>query len=98
MLRIKFYVVLFVMCLWVSGCTGIGASDGDAQTALIPSNVSAVQLLRTLGRGEISQIALSSDGKYLAVASSLGIWLYDAVPILTTMRIEPPTPRLLAGH
>ena len=31
-----------------------------------------------LGKGEINELAYSPDGKYLAVASSIGIWLYDA--------------------
>ena len=31
-----------------------------------------------LGKGEVEDVAYSPDGKYLAVASSIGIWLYDA--------------------
>ena len=31
-----------------------------------------------LGKGQIGEIAFSPDGKKLAVASSIGIWLYDA--------------------
>ena len=31
-----------------------------------------------LGKGRISEIAYSPDGTRLAVASSIGIWLYDA--------------------
>ena len=31
-----------------------------------------------LGKGNISDIAYSPDGTRLAVASSIGIWLYDA--------------------
>ena len=31
-----------------------------------------------IGKGAIWQIAYSLDGKYLAVASSIGTWLYDA--------------------
>jgi len=30
-----------------------------------------------LGKGIINEIAYSSNGKHLAVASSIGIWLYD---------------------
>lgn len=31
-----------------------------------------------LGKGIINEVAFSPDGKYLAVASSIGVWLYDA--------------------
>jgi len=31
-----------------------------------------------LGKGSIRDVAFSPDGKMLAVASSIGIWLYDA--------------------
>ena len=31
-----------------------------------------------LGKGTINDIAYSADSKYLAVASSIGIWIYDA--------------------
>ena len=31
-----------------------------------------------LGKGNISDIAYSPDGKRLAVSGSLGIWIYDA--------------------
>jgi WD40 repeat protein len=34
--------------------------------------------LRRLGRGVIRKIQYSPDGRTLAVASSIGIWLYDA--------------------
>ncbi len=100
MLRIKLSVVLLVICLGVAGCTlgAVPGGDFGARAALIPSNVNAVQLLGTLGRGEIIKIALAPDGSYLAVASSLGIWLYDGATILSTRHFEPPTPRLLAGH
>ena len=35
--------------------------------------------LRRIGKGEITEIKYSPDGGLLAVASSIGIWLYDAV-------------------
>lgn len=34
--------------------------------------------IRRIGKGSINQIAYSPDGQKLAVASSIGIWIYDA--------------------
>ena len=43
-----------------------------------------------MGKGRINQIKYSPDGKYLAVATSIGIWLYD---VDTSQAID-----LLTGH
>ncbi|MBL8044914.1 MAG: tetratricopeptide repeat protein [Anaerolineales bacterium] len=43
-----------------------------------PSNAANVRPLARLGKGTISQAAYSPDGRLLAVAGSLGIYLYDA--------------------
>lgn len=44
-----------------------------------------------IGRGGIRHLAASSDGKYVAVASTIGIWLYDAADLTKQ-------PRLISGH
>ena len=49
-----------------------------------------------LGKGNIKQIKYSPDGKYLAVATSIGVWLYDgntlqAVDLLTGHDDAPVT-------
>ena len=50
--------------------------DGDFQTWHLPEGA-----LARLGKGAIGEgdraVALSSDGKYLAVASGVGVWLYE---------------------
>lgn len=92
---LKPYLMLVLVCALVVGCARVPVS-GDV---IEPSSASRVQLLRTLGRGEITQLAMSPDSSTLAVASSLGVWLYESAPLLTTERIEQqPAPRLLAGH
>ena len=45
---------------------------GDYQTWSLPKGAIA-----RLGKGTVDQVAFSSDGQYLAVISSIGIWLYD---------------------
>jgi WD40 repeat protein len=46
--------------------------------AISAENLDRVTELRRLGRGYINHIQYSPDGRTLAVASSIGIWLYDA--------------------
>ena len=45
---------------------------GDYQTWSLPKGAIA-----RLGKGTVDQVAFSPDGRYLAVISSIGIWLYD---------------------
>jgi len=45
-----------------------------------PSQLSALPegAVARLGKGSVSEVAFSPDGSILAVASSIGVWLYDA--------------------
>ena len=67
----KRHLVLTLTVLMFLGILGIvGASFGQT----FPEKP-----LARLGKGRISgNVSFSPDGKILAVASSIGIWLYDA--------------------
>lgn len=52
---------------------GLNASSQDLSQSYLPEGAKA-----RLGKGRIFDVAYSSDGKRLAVASSIGVWLYDA--------------------
>jgi WD40 repeat protein len=45
---------------------------------ITPENVDQIQELAIWGKGRISQVAYSPDGKVLAVGTAAGIWLYNA--------------------
>jgi WD40 repeat protein len=45
---------------------------------ITPENVDQIQELAIWGKGRISQVAYSPDGKVLAVGTTAGVWLYDA--------------------
>ncbi len=56
-----------------------------------PDNADRVTQLARWGRGTVSRVAYSPDGALLAVASSLGIYLYDAGTLEEVRFIETGT-------
>jgi WD40 repeat protein len=65
--------------------------NSEALAPITPDNAILIEPLAMLGRGTINHLAWSPDGKILAAASPLGVWLYDPA--------SPETqPRLLEGH
>ena len=50
----------------------LGSMDGDYRTWHLPDGAMA-----RLGKGTIRDIAFSPVGQYLAVASSIGVWIYE---------------------
>jgi len=59
--------------------THITSSDEDVTQLALPEGAVA-----RLGRGEISDIAFSPDGRYFAVGGNIGLWLYK-MPAMTPM-------------
>jgi WD40 repeat protein len=68
---------LFVLCLPIitSAQTPIFSAENPIIT---PENASQVTQLAMIGRGTPSKIVYSPDNTMFAVASSIGIWIYDA--------------------
>ena len=63
----------------------------DELAPITPENAIFVEQLAMIGRGPVNEIAWSPDGMTLAVASPLGVWLYDPSDLQSD-------PRLLEGH
>ncbi len=63
----------------------------DALQAITADNAVLLQHLATFGRGTLNELTWSPDGKALAAAGSLGVWIYDAASLSAE-------PRLLEGH
>jgi WD40 repeat protein len=58
--------------------TQVGTSMPRPRAAISSENADKVIELARWGKGTVSQVAYSGNGKLLAVASSLGIYLHDA--------------------
>jgi len=56
--------------------------------AISPDNAAQVVQLARWGKGTVNEVAHSPDGTLLAVASSLGIYLYDAQTLAEVRFIE----------
>jgi len=65
--------------------------DTDTLETITPENAVLMKQVAMLGRGPINSLAWSPDGTMLAVASPLGVWLYDPKDLKSS-------PRLLEGH
>jgi WD40 repeat protein/regulation of enolase protein 1 (concanavalin A-like superfamily) len=63
----------------------------DELAPITPDNAIFVHQLAMFGRGPVNEITWSPDGKTLAVASPLGVWLYDP----NDLKADP---LLLEGH
>ena len=59
----------------------VGTAVPTPQTTINPQNAKQVTQLAHWGKGSMEQATYSPDGALLAVASSLGIYLYDAVTL-----------------
>ena len=59
--------------LWICGLFLINAHAQDATQFSLPEGAKA-----RLGKGFIHDIAYSPNGTLIAVATSIGVWLYDA--------------------
>jgi WD40 repeat protein len=66
-------LIVVALCLWT----------GKAFAQLFPEKPTA-----RLGKGAIEKIAYTPDGKLLAVAGSVGIWLYDATDLTEVGLLE----------
>ncbi|PJF30833.1 MAG: hypothetical protein CUN51_06510 [Candidatus Thermofonsia Clade 1 bacterium] len=105
--RLSFLSVILGALLAVSACSGAPAESpappvtAAAETPVAVSPTLAVSVkvedleraaeIGRLGRGKLSEVAYSPDGRQLAAASSVGIWLYD-------LQSQDSAPRPLEGH
>lgn len=92
--RIVLGVTLFGMGIFTLGTGYFVAAQGPDVPGLepiTPQNASRLTELVRWGNGKATDAAYSPDGRWLAVAGSLGVWLFDAEHL-------EREPRYLEGH
>ncbi|MCY4554004.1 MAG: hypothetical protein OXC79_10045, partial [Candidatus Poribacteria bacterium] len=71
-MKTKLFLIVFTFIFCSSAFLPISSAQ-DYTTWGLPEGAT-----KRLGKGGINEIAYSPDGTRLAVASSIGIWIYDA--------------------
>jgi WD40 repeat protein len=87
-------LLVFVVLTALIGTFPATAQDGRKRPVITSANAAQVTRLAILGRGALQTLTWSPDGKALAVASTAGVWLYDATdfdaaPRLLEVRSTP---------
>ena len=85
----KLSVFFMVVVLLVAAIPSVPAQGNQITVA----NANQLTQVMRLGRGKPNDVAFSPDGSLIAVASSVGVWLYSANTLNTAT--EPP---LLVGN
>jgi WD40 repeat protein len=73
--RAKVLLILILGLLWLP--VKAQPTISTERMPITSQNVDKLQMIGRFGRGSINDMALSPDGKTLAVGTSIGIWLYD---------------------
>jgi WD40 repeat protein/sugar lactone lactonase YvrE len=58
--------------------------------ALTPANIASLTAAATLGKGSLHRVALSADGRQIALATSTGVQLYDGQTLAARYSIAIP--------
>lgn len=85
----KTFILLFIVLIIHLICFPQNTVAADTSRMSLPNGAIA-----RLGKGIINEIAYSPDGKYLAAAASIGVWIYDMktyqeVSLLTAFESGP---------
>src|SRR6185503_16502851 len=75
---------------WVANTT-TRMTAPPAEAAISLANINQITSLARWGKGRVSQVAYDPSGQWLALASSQGIFLYDAETLTEVTSIETGT-------
>ena len=83
----------------VAGVVGLGGLGGGPGRGIrMPverigrDNAARVGQVARLGKGWVGQVAFSPDGRWLAVGSSVGVYVYEAATLREARRFETDAP------
>jgi len=87
MKQFRLFALLMLGCLMTIITQAQTPILSDQNPIISPDNAGQVEQLAMLGRGYPHEIAYSPDGKLFAVATTIGIWLYDGDDVTAPPRL-----------
>lgn len=88
---LRLVISVLLLCVSLPVAMTAAQDDGDDAPVITVDNVANLEQSLMIGRGAVNDLAFSPDGSVLAVATSVGIWLYAEGDITAE-------PRFLQGH
>src|SRR5690606_2113081 len=79
----KTILTLFTAVLLMAAMTAPSVFAQDSREPITPDNADQLAQPIRLGRGSADDAAFTSDGETLAVASTVGVWLYESANLAT---------------
>ncbi len=87
-MKIRFAIfisAILLLCVTIIPTT-LAQTDQD-YPVITPENITQVEQLKVFGEGIINDVIFSPDEQYLAMSSSVGIWLYSIDDLTTPIRL-----------
>ncbi len=75
-----------------AGLAGGGTSAPSAEPTPTVMHEVSVEPAARFGKGEVERVAFSPDGRWLAVGSSVGVYVYEAATLREARRFETKAP------
>lgn len=80
--------LMLALMMMVPLAGSVTAQDGGDREVITTDNISALELLIRVGRGDAKDAAWSADGSMILVNGTLGVWKYSADALDTDMEPE----------
>jgi len=80
-----FISAVLLLCVTITPTT-IAQTDQD-YPVITPENIAQVEQLKIFGEGIVNDVIFSPDEQYVAMSTSIGVWLYSIDDLTTPIRL-----------